>query len=157
MQTWNQEQQQNQDQEPAQAPSKAAGNGSSIMVKERARLEFLPALFGEKLMLRGEVAVYAFCERMVPAYNGGLWDFFELPNGGRFMAPSIEGPVRVMVEGNGFEGEMSAEAVGITVCLFALSHLSFHFAEPLLAEGYHLLRDYAADHPEASLIFAAID
>ena len=54
---------------------------------------------------------------------------------------------------------MSADALGITACLYAYSHLSFaqnSFGE-LCAQHYHWLREYALDHSEAGAIFAAID
>ena len=54
------------------------------------------------------------------------------------------------------QGEMSAEALGITACLYAYSHLSFGGNE-ICAEQYHLVRDYAMDHPEVREILAAID
>jgi hypothetical protein len=52
---------------------------------------------------------------------------------------------------------MSADAAGITACLFALSHLSFQIAHESIAEHYHQLRDFASDHAEASTTLSAID
>jgi hypothetical protein len=73
------------------------------------------------------------------------------------MAP-VGGPFRVSVDTNGYKGEMSADAAGITVCLFAYSHLSFRYSEnDAFADHFHLLREFAAEHAEASAIFAAID
>lgn len=61
---------------------------------------------------------------------------------------------------NGYEGRLSADALGIVACLYAFSHLSFVgatvFAE-VCAEQFHLLREYALDHPEAGGIMAVID
>ena len=55
---------------------------------------------------------------------------------------------------------MTADALGITACLYAYSHLSFSdragFPETC-ARQYHLLRDYALEHVEAKCILAAID
>ena len=64
-----------------------------------------------------------------------------------------------VISPNGWEGFMSADAFGITVCLFAYSNLSFgsgQFAETC-AEQYHLLREYMMDHAEAGAILAATD
>jgi hypothetical protein len=52
---------------------------------------------------------------------------------------------------------MSADAAGITACLFALSHLSFQIQHESIASHFHTLRDFALDHAEASAILAAID
>jgi hypothetical protein len=60
---------------------------------------------------------------------------------------------------SGFEGTRSADALGITVCLYAYSGLSFgdgSFAE-MCADQYHRLREYAMDHPEVGAILAACD
>jgi hypothetical protein len=66
--------------------------------------------------------------------------------------------VNFRVHSNGFEDVMSADAAGITVCLFAYSHLSFQFpAEARFSRHFYQLRAYALEHPEASLILAAID
>jgi Antirestriction protein len=44
------------------------------------------------------------------------------------------------------------------VCLFSFSHLSFQKpAEDVFSRHFYHLRAFALDHPEASLIFAAID
>jgi hypothetical protein len=52
---------------------------------------------------------------------------------------------------------MSADAAGITACLFALSHLSFRIRSDSLARHYYELRDFALEHAEASAIIAATD
>ena len=71
------------------------------------------------------------------------------PNGGSF---------RISVDTNGYEGEMSADAAGITVCLFACSHLSFRYSnDEVFGDHFHMLREFAVEHAEASAIFAAID
>jgi hypothetical protein len=68
-----------------------------------------------------------------------------------------DGAYEFEVEGNGFRGCLSADAAGITVCLFAYSHMSFEYTSEIFSEHYHKLRDYALEHPEAARIFAAID
>ncbi len=125
-------------------------------IQRDERLQILPRHFGRH-MLTVEYAVYAFMRKLADQYTGGYWNYFELSNGGFYMAPAHETPFSICVEGNGFEGTMSAEAAGITACLFALSHLSFQIEHESIAEHYHQLRDFALDHAEASLILAAID
>lgn len=54
---------------------------------------------------------------------------------------------------------MSADAFGITVCMYAYSQLSFgagEFAETC-AEQYHLLREYMMDHAEAGAVLRTTD
>ena len=75
------------------------------------------------------------------------------------MAPNADQMFRVSCE-NGYEGNLSADALGIAACLYAYSHLSFggdnDFVETC-AEQYHLLREYMLEHPEARSILGAID
>jgi hypothetical protein len=120
------------------------------------RLDALPRHFGRD-MLRVENAIYAFMRQLASSYCGGYWTFVELSNQGFYMAPQTEGRFPINVDGNGFEGEMSADAAGITACLFALSHLSFQVRNEQITGHYHLLREFAFEHEEASTILAAID
>ena len=124
-------------------------------VPEHARIGTLPRHFGVH-MLTVEGRIYDFLSQFCAAYDGGVWGFHELSNGGFYMSPPDES-YELSVDGNGFRGRMSADAAGITVCLFAFSHLSFEYTTDLFGRHFHLLRDYAKDHPEAGLIFAAID
>ena len=129
---------------------------SARRVEDSRRLKMLPGYFGAR-MVRFENAVYGFMREFAEDYRGGLWHFYELSNGGFYMAPEADS-FRIVVESNGYEGLMSADAAGITVCLFAYSHLSFQ--DPgagLLGHHFYRLREFAVDHPEAAQIVAAID
>jgi hypothetical protein len=60
---------------------------------------------------------------------------------------------------NMFEGDLSADALGITACLYAYSHLSFsngRFAR-VSACHYHKLREFMFEHPEVKAILGATD
>jgi len=120
------------------------------------RMQMLPKHFGRD-MLTVEYAIYAFMRKLAREYVGGYWTFFELSNGGFYMALECETAFQVCVDTNGFEGTMSADAAGITACLFALSHLSFQVQNQSIADHFHLLRDFALGHAEAGAILAAID
>lgn len=129
------------------------------LVPEDQRLAVTAELFGVHFPLRIEPVVYGITERMAPDYHGGYWDFWLLTNGGFYMSPASDQKFAVFCS-NHWEGELSADALGITACLYAYSHLSFsqqeHFARTC-AEQYHLLRDYMFGHPEVSAILGAID
>jgi len=125
-------------------------------VPERERAQILPRHFGRD-MLTVEQAIFTFMRELSPEYSGGYWRFLELGNGGFYMAPQGRARLVIRVEGNGFDGEMSADAAGITACLFAFSHLSFQVPNESIIEHYHRLREFALDHREAGRIFAAID
>jgi hypothetical protein len=137
-----------------------ANNGTikieAYRVSAHARIGTLPRHFGPRMMIL-EDRVYHFMREFVTEYKGAYWEFYELSNGGFYMAPVCE-PVKFSVHSNGFEDTMSADAAGITVCLFALSHLSFQLPEQdNLSRHFHKLRDFALNHAEAGLILAAID
>jgi len=125
-------------------------------VSEAKRLEALPKHFGNRA-LKVETYIFQYMRELAPQYQGGLWRFYELSNGGFYMTPA-GGPLRIEVLGNGFEGTLSAEAAGITVCLFAYSHLSFRYPEEeCFARQFHALREFALSHTEQRAIFEAID
>jgi Antirestriction protein len=129
---------------------------TSQVVPLHERMRTLPTHFGSRMMIL-EHSVYEFMCELAVSYKGGLWEFYELSNGGFYMAPVIEEPLNV-VSSNGFDDVMSADAAGITACLFAFSHLSFNWpADGVFSDHFHWLREFAMDHAQANLIFAAID
>ena len=128
----------------------------AYLMLEDARIRTLPRHFGARMMTV-ENRVYHVMREFASEYKGGFWDFYELSNGGFYMAPSCD-PVEFSVHTNGFEGSLSADAAGITVCLFAFSHLSFQQpCEDVFSRHFYALREFALDHREAGLIVAAID
>lgn len=134
----------------------ASSQVTVLRVDDSRRMGMLPRYFGDRAM-RFESAVYDFMHRFSSDYRGGFWQFYELSNGGFYMAPDRES-YRLRIDTNGYEGTMSADAAGITVCLFACSHLSFQDSRfDLFAQRFHQLREFAIEHPEAAQIFAAID
>jgi hypothetical protein len=134
---------------------------SSSLVADGNRLNFLPTYFGAELMLIGEMLVYQFADKLCPDYKGGYWLFHELSNGGFYMAPDFAAPMRISVSGNYFDDVMSPDAAGVVISLFAINRLigSMHGQHDVdaLIDRYHFLRDFASEHAEAGLIFAAID
>jgi Antirestriction protein len=129
---------------------------TALQVSQERRIHTLPKHFGRH-MLQVEHTAYGFMRELANQYAGGYWQYFELSNGGFYMAPQAEEGFDIKVDGNDFAGRLSADAAGITVCLFTYSHLSFQIHDERLSDHYHTLREYAYGHREATLIFAAID
>jgi len=128
----------------------------AYLVLEDARIGTLPQHFGARMM-KVENTVYHFMREFVAEYKGAFWDFYELSNGGFYMAPSSD-PVKFSVHTNGFEGTLSADAAGITVCLFTFSHLAFQQpSQGVFSRHFYALREFALEHKEAGSILAAID
>lgn len=128
-------------------------------VADKNRIKHTSDIFGIYFPLNLEPFVYQITSTMVEEYNGGYWEFYSLSNGGFYMAPHSEQLYSVSCD-NGFEGQLSEDALGITSCLYAYSHLSFcdiaGFSE-ICAEHYHLLRAFMLEHKEAASILSAID
>jgi hypothetical protein len=129
---------------------------TSSVVPDELRLNFLPHYLGAHY-LRGETLVYEWARRLASAYNGGSWVFFQLSNGGFYMAPERSGRLHVRWHMNGYNDMMGADAFGIVVTLFALCHLAELRHDDRIIEHYHALRAYAAQHVEAANILRAID
>jgi hypothetical protein len=127
-------------------------------IPESQRASHAAKLFGARFVFM-ESFVFDTASSLSPDYNGGLWSFHGLCNGGFYMVPDAPKVFRVQCA-NGFDGVLSAEAFGITGCLYAYSLLSFS-ADPdfgaLCAEHFHKLREYMLDHAEAAAIQRAID
>ncbi|PQV44115.1 antirestriction protein [Paraburkholderia sp. BL21I4N1] len=125
-------------------------------VPEERRMDILSRYFGRH-MIRAEVTVYTAMESLCETYRGGFWDYVELSNGAFYMAPRLDGPLPVSCDGNGYSGEMSADAAGIVACLFALNAMAWSTEDPLFAQLYDRLLTFADQHAEAGAIYAAID
>jgi len=138
--------------------SDAAGRAVvATLVSDVDRLDFLPTFFGTRLMMRGEAMVYDWMGQLCADYHGGFWNFYTLSNGGGYMAPSNAEPMKLRVDGNDFEGAMSADTAGIVATLFTLSQLSIETQQDAIGDLFHALREFAGEHAEAGLIFGAID
>ena len=128
-------------------------------VSDKLRIMHIANLFGIRFPLNIEPAIYSIASNIATKYNGAYWEFYVLNNGGFYMAPCSDQSYQVICE-NGYEGELSADAFGIAVCLYAYSFLSFQsnqaFAE-ICANHSHWLREYMLEHKEASAILSAID
>lgn len=120
------------------------------------RLDFLPNAVGSRF-LQYEHLTFAFMDKASPDYGSGFWNFYSLSNDGFYMAPEIDGELRVAWEDNYFEGKMSADAAGISISLLAQNYFAWHVNRERFADKYHQLLDYAAQHKEAPTIYRFID
>ena len=120
-------------------------------------MKALPEDISLALMIQLEMTVYRWMAQLNPGYRGGTWTLLKLSNGGLHLRPVDVERVRIVVETNGFEGEVSADAAGIIVTLFGLNHLCHSGYVKQFHDLYYGLRDYALAHAEARLILQAID
>ncbi len=131
----------------------------ATLVSDDQRLNFLPRHFGKHMMLL-ESQIYHHLANLCPQYQGGYWNFYDLSNSGCYLAPRHH-CYRLVHAGNDCDATVSGDAAGIIATLYTFSHLSFLFEnDPFgthLSDLFHLLRDYTAHHPEASLIYRVID
>lgn len=129
------------------------------LVAINQRINHTANIFGVHFPMRFEPAVYRIAGMIAPEYSGGYWDFYALNNGGFYMAPDSDKTFQVICE-NGFEGNLTGDALGITVCLYAYSHLSSSDNQELAeicVNQYHWLREYMFEHNEARGILGAVD
>jgi hypothetical protein len=130
-----------------------------LTVGDHQRISHTAGIFGINFPMHIEPFVYSVTGCMAKEYCGGYWEFYSLSNGGFYMAPKSDA-ISIVICENGFEGVLSADALGITSCLYAYSHFSFSGVEGFAqtcAQQYHLLREYMLEHPEAGAILGAID
>lgn len=126
------------------------------LVSEHERLGFMPRLFGRHY-IQGEWLVYDWMRHLSSEYKGGYWNFYELSNGGGYLAPRREGAFKMACAGNWFEGEVSADAAGIIATLYALNGLANRTEDDAIIERYYQLANFAYEHAENGKIAAAID
>ena len=128
------------------------------LVPEDQRMGVVQRLFGVYFPLRFEPIVFSITEKMTTDYSGGFWDFYTLSNDGFYMAPAGDEVFHVTCD-NMVEGDLSADALGITASLYGFSHLSFSDGRfgRVCACQYHRLREYMFEHPESREIISATD
>ena len=130
-----------------------------VKLDDDQRIGYPAKNFGMHFPFRVEPLIYAFASKLSCDYRGGHWEMYALCNGGFYMAPDDDRDFNVRCE-NGYEGTMSADAFGITCCLYAFSHLSFTAngeIAKVFASSYHVLREFAMNHAEVAAIVAATD
>ena len=128
-------------------------------VPESERMATVDRLFGIQYVLKLEPTVFNMATMLAPGYSGAYWSFYRLsPTGGFFMAPREDTIYDISCE-NGFEGKLSANALGLAATMYAYSHLSFgdDALSDLCAMHFHWCRAWACEHPEASSLLACID
>jgi len=127
------------------------------LLNENDRINFPASIFGIQFPLQIEPVIYSVADSLSCDYNGGYWNMYRLGDNGFYMAADEDIPFRVECM-NGYEGELSADAFGITVCLYAYSQLSFTSKTPeIYIKQYYQLKEYMLEHQEVQKILAAID
>ncbi|WP_198266616.1 antirestriction protein [sulfur-oxidizing endosymbiont of Gigantopelta aegis] len=130
---------------------------NSVVVPESIRMNKLPEYFGGKFLIC-ENLIYHYMEKLCSDYQGGYWNFYELSNGGFFMAPSLDAEsLNLIWANNYFDGSLSLEAAGIVACLFSYNHMSSIGGGDQFINLYHWLLEYSWSHPEGGVIAKAID
>lgn len=123
------------------------------------RAEFVENAFGVDFPMTLEPTIYTIASSLSNEYKGGYWNFYQLSNGGFYMAPDDDSHYQV-TSPNGYEGQLSGDALGMVACLFTYSYISFSqeaFLADICAKHFHWLRDYAIRHKESKAILRAID
>lgn len=125
---------------------------------ETERLKCLSKIAGPSIIqtVRLEHAFFNAMHLYDNTYHGGWWDFFQLSNGGFYVALKDDRLFH-MVSPNGFECDVDANTAGIIVSAFAYSNLSFGPNGEAFGEEYHKLSDFIFQHPKAGTIRAALD
>lgn len=130
----------------------------ATQVPDEQRLNFWPRQFGNvRQWVFLEPQVFAWLDLWSTDYQGGVWEFHTLSNGGAFLTPPEQEQYTLFNEGNGNDATLSTEASGIAVCLMAWSHHACRTRCPVINEHFYRLRAFALQHPEYAGIFALID
>lgn len=133
---------------------------TASVVPDELRIGFWPQHFGSiPQWITLEPRIFAWMDRLCADYQGGIWHFSTLSNGGAFMAPESDHDEKwtLFSSMNGNGAELTSEAAGMVACLMAYSHHACRTECDAMTEHYYRLRDYALNHPECSAIMHLID
>lgn len=127
----------------------------STRVPEELRAKVLESHFGCHSALLVQNEVFIELRRLCAEYQSAYWHYYELSNGAIYMAPQLDSP-RIRTYNGHFDERLTADAAGILCCLCAYGSMFLGEESELLADHYHLLRDYAVQHRESLKILRAI-
>ncbi|EHI7783784.1 antirestriction protein [Salmonella enterica] len=131
---------------------------TASLVPDEERIAFWGRRFGHvRQWAFLEPLVFSWLDLWSTGYQGGIWDFHILSNGGAFLTPPERESYTLFNEHNGNDAELSTEATGIAVCLMAWNHHACRTGCQAISEHYYHLRDYALAHPESNGILRIID
>ena len=103
-----------------------------------------------------ETVIYGLMRALCAEYSGGVWQFYDLSNGGCYLAP--DRGTYALLYPNGFRATLSADAAGLVASLHTFSHLAFKFENvEVFSYRFSQLREFALEHAEAKAILASID
>ncbi|MBA8246819.1 antirestriction protein [Escherichia coli] len=146
---------------PARFPANIPNSPAAITVTtlpDEQRINFWPRYFGNvRQWVFLEPQVFSWLDLWSTDYQGGVWEFRTLSNGGAFLTPPDCDHYHLFNESNGNEAILSTEATGIAVSLMAWSHHACRTRSESMSEHYYRLRDYALSHPESRSIMHLID
>ena len=133
---------------------------TALVVPDELRIGFWPQHFGSiPQWITLEPRIFAWMDRLCADYQGGIWRFSTLSNGGAFMAPESDHDEKwtLFNNMNGNGAELTSEAAGMVACLMTYNHHACRTECDAMTEHYFRLRDYALNHPECSAIMHLID
>ncbi|AFP68458.1 antirestriction protein [Enterobacter kobei] len=133
---------------------------TASVIPDELRIGFWPQHFGSiPQWITLEPRIFAWMDRLCADYQGGIWRFSTLSNGGGFMAPESDHDEKwtLFNSMNGNGAELTSEAAGMVACLMAYNHHACLTECDAMTEHYYRLRDYALNHPECSAIMHLID
>lgn len=133
---------------------------TASVIPDELRIGFWPQHFGSiPQWITLEPRIFAWMDRLCADYQGGIWRFSTLSNGGGFMAPESDHDEKwtLFNSMNGNGAELTSEAAGMVACLMAYNHHACLTECDAMTEHYYRLRNYALNHPECSAIMHLID
>ncbi len=128
------------------------------LVPEDQEMGAAEDIFGDLFFLRLEPMIYEIVEQIAPDYRKQFWRYYKLSNGGLYLKPEEDRVYAVNCLANGFQGDLSSDALGVTACLCAYSSCSFARDERFgskCGDHYHLLRSYMMGHAEVASLSSA--
>jgi hypothetical protein len=97
---------------------------TATLVPEEARENFLYSKLN-MAMMNFEAIAFSNADRFCEEYNCAYWDFYELSNGGFFMAPALQKEtVAVSNDMNYYSGECSPHDLGVIATMMGLCYVA---------------------------------
>jgi hypothetical protein len=128
---------------------------TATLVPDLERQNFLDLMFTQDRAQEGAEQVRTIMGILSKQYPGTPWLYYYVSNGGYFMCPDMLGRLIITIANKGLIASLTTQGAGIASSLIAYREFANNSSNPYFIDQWHLLRDFALDHPECPFLLRA--
>jgi hypothetical protein len=128
---------------------------TATLVPDLERQNFLDLMFTQDRAQEGAEQVRTIMGMLSKQYSSAPWRYYYVSNGGYFMCPDMLGRMIVTIAEKGLIVSLTPQGAGIVSSLITYRAFAATSSSPYFIDQWHLLKDFALDHPECPFLLRA--